>query len=123
MTDGDKRYFATYSRLDVNSNWKYALFQPTHTWHQYKQGTAHLECLTLSGTTARPGHLRPVTCVHNIWSRTRQTAVRHRFQSAIILLVRNSLMTLMFAVPYILVTCMFFSSPTRCTIFFISWQR
>jgi hypothetical protein len=28
---------------------------------------------------------------------------------------------LMFVVPYILVTYMFYSSPTRCTIFFISF--
>jgi hypothetical protein len=93
MTDSDKCRFATNSRLDVNGSWKYAVFNHTHTWHQYKQGTAHLEYLTLSGTMAQPGHLRPVMCVHNIWSRTRQNAVHHHFRSAIILLVRHSPMT------------------------------
>jgi hypothetical protein len=33
----------------------------------------------------------------------------------------KGLINLMFVVPYILVPCMFYSSPTRCTIFFISF--
>ena len=73
----------------MNSSWKYKAFQYAHTWYRYRRGTARLEYLTLSGTMAQTGHLRPVMCDHNIWSRTRQTAVRRHFRSAIILVVRN----------------------------------
>jgi hypothetical protein len=43
------------------------------------------------------------------------------FHAKMLVYVKDNIPNLMFVVPYILVTYMFYSSPTRCTIFFISF--
>jgi hypothetical protein len=52
---------------------------------------------------------------------TRERNVNYAYTWIIGRFCRQKWIYLMFVVPYILVTYMFYSSPTRCTIFFISF--